>query len=161
MATIASRIAHSDHRVAHRGQIDHSRHAREILEQHSRRREGDLDRGLRGGVPLGYRLDVRGRHDQTVFPPEQVLEQDAHAERQARDVEARALEARKMRDTELPVTDDQSLRRRKAVFHLVILRQPRLKDTTSLLDSRRDPEAAPIRTSRRRPALARRRVRGC
>ena len=34
------------HRVAHRGEIDHRRHAGEVLHQHARRAEGDLVLGL-------------------------------------------------------------------------------------------------------------------
>ena len=50
--------AERGHGVAHRGEIDHRRHAGEILHQHARRAVGDLDAGLAlVGQPAGDRLD--------------------------------------------------------------------------------------------------------
>ena len=46
------------HRVAHRGEVDHGGHAREVLEQHPARHERDLARRVRLRVPLGDGLDV-------------------------------------------------------------------------------------------------------
>ena len=34
--------AEVDHRVAHRGEIDHARHAGEVLQEHARRHERDF-----------------------------------------------------------------------------------------------------------------------
>ena len=51
--------AERHHRVAHRGEIDHRRHAGEILHQHARRAKGDLVLLLAAIVePRGDRLDV-------------------------------------------------------------------------------------------------------
>ena len=36
-------LARAPHRVAHRREIDHGRHTREVLHEHARRHEGDLD----------------------------------------------------------------------------------------------------------------------
>ena len=43
--------AHRGHRVAHRGEVDHGGHTREVLHQDTRRGEGDLLGGLGLGVP--------------------------------------------------------------------------------------------------------------
>ena len=75
------------HRVAHRGQIDHRRHPREVLEQHPGRRERDLGGGLGPGIPSRQRLDVAGGDGGAVFVAEQVLEQDLERERQAIEIE--------------------------------------------------------------------------
>ena len=77
------------HRVAHRGEVDHARDAREVLQHHARGRERDLLRRLRGVVPGGERLDVGGADADPVLVAEQVLEQDLQRERQAGDVELR------------------------------------------------------------------------
>ena len=76
------------HRVAHRREVDDRRYAREVLEEHTRGREGDLARGLRLGVPRGDRLHVVRRHVRAVLAAEDVLEQDAERVRETRDVEA-------------------------------------------------------------------------
>ena len=69
--------------VAHRRQVDHARHAGEVLQQHPRRHERDLAVGVRRGrVPAGQRADVLGLHERAVLAPQQVLEQDAQRERQ-------------------------------------------------------------------------------
>ncbi len=71
------------HGVAHRGQIDHRRHAGEILHQHPRRAEGKfMLRGF-GLEPLCDRLDVFLGDRAPVFIAQQVLEEHLHRERQA------------------------------------------------------------------------------
>ena len=88
-----------DHRVAHRGQVDHARHAGEVLEQHARGHEGDFLLEVRRRVPLRYRLDVGGLHEGAIFAPQQVLEQDLHRVGQPRDAaEPRLLERGKAVD---------------------------------------------------------------
>ena len=74
------------HRFAHRGEIDHRRHAGQILHQHARRQEGDL--ALRGLVlqPLREGLDVVDRDRAAVLEPHQILQQHLHREGQARDI---------------------------------------------------------------------------
>ena len=77
--------AQGRHRVAHRRQIDHCRHAGEILHQHARGGEGDfLARGGLG-VPLGERLDIVTGDVHPVFGTQQVFEQDFLCERQLGD----------------------------------------------------------------------------
>ncbi len=76
--------AERDDRVAHGRQIDHARHAGEVLQQDARRHEGDLLLDVGRGVPLGERADVVGLDEGVVLAPQQVLEQDLHRVRQAR-----------------------------------------------------------------------------
>ena len=75
------------HRVAHRGEVHHRRHAREVLEQDPGGGERDLGRGLRRGVPPRQRLDVGGGDAAPVFVAEQVLQEDLQREGQAGEVE--------------------------------------------------------------------------
>ena len=71
------------HGVAHGGEIDHRRHAGEILHQHARRAEGEfMVRGL-GLEPFGEGLDVVLGHRAPVFVAQQVFQQHLHRERQA------------------------------------------------------------------------------
>ena len=76
------------HRVAHRRQVDDGGDAGEVLHQHPRRLEGDLDAGLGGRVPAGDRLDVGGADRDAVLEPQHVLQQDLDRVGQAGDVEA-------------------------------------------------------------------------
>ena len=77
------------HGVAHGGEIDHRRHAGEVLHQHARRAERDLAvRGL-GLEPLRDGLDVLLGDGAAVLVAQQVLQQHLHRERQPRN----ALEA--------------------------------------------------------------------
>ena len=75
------------HRVAHRGQVDHRGDAGEVLHQHPRRLERDLDRGLGLGVPGRDRLDVVGGDRLAVLEAQRVLQQDLQRVGQAGDVE--------------------------------------------------------------------------
>ena len=68
--------------VAHGGEVDHRRHAGEVLHQDPRRGEDDLVVGLRLGVPPGQRLDVLRGHRLAVLVAEQVLQQDLQRVRQ-------------------------------------------------------------------------------
>ncbi len=78
-----------DHRIAHRGQIDHARHAGEVLQHHPRRHECDLGVGLRLGIPLRHRFDVvLADADAAVLVAQQVFQQDLQRVGQAGDVEA-------------------------------------------------------------------------
>jgi hypothetical protein len=72
------------HRLPHSGKVDDARHAGEILEQDTRRREGDLARGLFVGDPARDRFDLR-----VASVPEDVLEQDAKRVGEPRDVPCR------------------------------------------------------------------------
>ena len=72
------------HRVAHRGEVDDARDAREVLQQHARGCERDLARGLGVCDPSRDRL-----HLAVGAVPEDVLEQDAQRVRQPRDVPSR------------------------------------------------------------------------
>ena len=82
---LARIAAEPDDAVAHRGEIDDRRNAGEVLQQHARRREGDLLLHLRGHVPAGQRLNVLGIDEPRVLAAQQVLEQDLQRERQARE----------------------------------------------------------------------------
>ena len=75
------------HRVAHRGEVHHRRHPREVLQQDPGGGERDLGRGLRRGVPSRQRLDVGGGDRAPVFVAEQVLQEDLQREGQAGEVE--------------------------------------------------------------------------
>jgi hypothetical protein len=77
------------HRVAHRGEVDDGGDAGEVLHDHARGAERDLERRVRLRVPRGQRLD-RARLDRAVaLGAQEVLEQDLEGEGQPGDVEAR------------------------------------------------------------------------
>ncbi len=72
--------AQGDHRIAHRGQVDHARHPGEVLQYHPCRHEGDFHRGLGGRVPLCQRADVVTADGlAAVLVAQQVLQQDLQA----------------------------------------------------------------------------------
>jgi hypothetical protein len=68
--------AHLGQRLAHRGEVDDGRDAREVLEEDARRAEGDLAVGRPLHVARGERLDVLLLYGSAVLVPEQVLEED-------------------------------------------------------------------------------------
>ena len=70
------------HGVAHGGEIDHRRHAGEILHQHPRRPESDFTLGRFSLEPLRNRLDVVLGHRAAVLIAQQILEQHLERERQ-------------------------------------------------------------------------------
>ena len=72
------------HRVAHGGEIGDRRNAGEVLHQHARRHELQLAMSglLRGAAAVGERTDVVGLHVDTVFAPQQVLEQNSQRVRE-------------------------------------------------------------------------------
>jgi hypothetical protein len=84
--------AHAFHRIAHRGQIDDGRNAREVLQQHARGRKVDLAARQRLRFPAGECLDVFLRIRQACLVAEHVLQEDPQRERQSADVEALLLE---------------------------------------------------------------------
>ena len=73
------------HRVAHRREVDHRRHAGEVLHQHARRAEGDLAVAPVQLQPVGDAADVVGRDRAPVLAAEEVLEQHLEREGQAGD----------------------------------------------------------------------------
>ena len=74
------------HGVAHGGEVDHRRHAGEILHQDAGRPVGDLLLGLAAVVePGGHGLDVGLGDRAAVLVAQQVLEQHLHGEGQAGD----------------------------------------------------------------------------
>ena len=73
------------HGVAHGGEIDHRRHAGEVLHQHARGAKGDLALGGLGLEPLRDRLDVFLGDRAAVLVAQQILQQHLHRERQAGD----------------------------------------------------------------------------
>ena len=70
------------HGVAHRGEIDHRRHAGEVLHQHARRPERDLAIGCLVLEPLRDRLDVLLGDRAAVLVAQQIFQQDLERERQ-------------------------------------------------------------------------------
>ena len=72
-------------RVTHRGEVDHRRHAGEILHQHPRRTVGDLMLGSAGLEPFGDRQDIGFGDGASVLEAQQVLQHHLHRMRQARD----------------------------------------------------------------------------
>ena len=103
---LARVAAELDDAVAHGRQIDNGGDAGEVLQQHARRREGDLL--LRAGtdIPAGQRLDVVRVDEPRVLAAQQVLEQDLQRVRQPRDVgETGLLERRQAEDVEGVATD--------------------------------------------------------
>ena len=73
------------HGVAHGGEVDHRRHAGEVLHQHARRAIGDL--AGRGLVlqPVDHGADVVGLDRAPVLVPQQVLDQHLEGEGQLGD----------------------------------------------------------------------------
>ena len=78
--------AELEHGLAHRRQIDHRRHAGEVLHQHARRPEGDLRSRAALGEPGGQRLEMLGRDRAAILEAQQVLEQDLERKGQAGDL---------------------------------------------------------------------------
>src|SRR5215472_11438988 len=80
--------------VAHGGQIDNGRHAREILEQNARGHEGDFFfRGGSGWIPIREGANVILVDEAVVFVAQKIFEQDLQRKRLALDTfEARASE---------------------------------------------------------------------
>ena len=75
-----------DHGVAHCGEIDHRRHAGEVLHQHARRAEGDFVLCLAAIFDPGRdRLDVFLLDAAPVFVAQQVFEHDLEREGQLGD----------------------------------------------------------------------------
>ena len=73
------------HRVAHRRQIDHRRHAGEVLHQHAGRAKGDFMLVLAAVLhPGGDRLDVGLGHRAAVLVAQQVLQHNLEREGQLR-----------------------------------------------------------------------------
>jgi hypothetical protein len=72
------------HGVAHGGQVDHRRHAGEVLHQDPGRAEADLV--LHGALviePCSQGLDVVGTHSGAVFVAQQVFQQHLHRGRES------------------------------------------------------------------------------
>ena len=83
---LARIVAHRLHRVAHGREIDHRRHAGEILHQHPRRPEGDLAIGALRLQPARHGLDILGADRAAILVAQEILEQHLEGERQAGDV---------------------------------------------------------------------------
>ena len=79
------RIAAEDvHGVAHGGEVDDGGDAGEVLHEDAGGHPGDFAGGLGFGIPPGEEFDVVGGDGLAVFVAEEILEQDAEAEGQAR-----------------------------------------------------------------------------
>ncbi len=113
--------AQLSHRLAHRRQVDHARHAGEVLHDHAGGRELDLLVRVGVGVPAREGLDVVGGDVGTVLGAQEVLQQHLEAERKRVDVEPLALDRAESEDlvglavhvqgalgTEAVLTDHQS-----------------------------------------------------
>ena len=85
---LAGIAAELGNRIAHRGEIDHARHAGEILQQHARGAVLDLaGRFDRVVLPVDQRFHVMRRNGEAaVFEPQQVFQQHFHRKRQPRNV---------------------------------------------------------------------------
>ena len=84
------------HGVAHRGEVDHRRHAGEVLHQHARRAEGDLAvAACASSSQAATRADVVGGDGAAVLVAQQVLEQHLQREGQARDARQAVLLGRR------------------------------------------------------------------
>src|SRR5438309_2578514 len=91
------------HRAAHRGEVDNQRHASEILEDNSGDDEGNLFLGGRFRVPIREGLDVLAPDLFAVAIPEDRLEDNPNAHRQARNgANALLFERRKRMERTFP-----------------------------------------------------------
>ena len=73
--------------VPHRGEVDHRRHAGEVLHQHARRAIGDLARVLAAERrPFGEGADVVDRDRLAVLEAQHVLEHDLQRGRQPAEI---------------------------------------------------------------------------
>ena len=72
---------HGGQRVAHGGQVDNTRYAGEILQQHARRHEADLF--AVGALSARHRLHILRRNATAIFVAQQVLQQDLDGKRKA------------------------------------------------------------------------------
>ena len=104
------------HRVTHRRQVDHARHAGEVLQQHARRHERDFGIRLLLRIPVGDGLDFLRRHLDAVLVTQQVFQQDLHRERQPLQVEALAQPGQAGKGVLLAV-DIEGVAYGKSVFH--------------------------------------------
>ena len=78
--------AHGCEGVAHGGDVDDAGDAGEILKKHAGGHERDFFGVFTSGTAMREGIDIGGLHLAAVFVAEQVLEQNAVGERQARDV---------------------------------------------------------------------------
>ena len=74
--------AEANHAVAHRGEVDDTGDAGEVLKQHARGRERNLLLQLRAWLPPCQRLDVVRVHEARVFVAKQIFEKDLQRVRQ-------------------------------------------------------------------------------
>ncbi len=74
------------HRIAHGGQVDDGGHAREVLHDHARGREGDFALRELARIRLGEREDIFAGDRAPVLVAQQVLQQDLQRVGQASDV---------------------------------------------------------------------------
>ena len=81
LAGIAAECLHG---LPHRGEVNDRGHAGQVLHDHPRRAELDLDARLGRRIPLREGRHVRRRHVHAVLGAEQVLQQDLQAERKIR-----------------------------------------------------------------------------
>ncbi|MNQ68935.1 hypothetical protein D3C85_835070 [compost metagenome] len=70
------------HGLAHGGQVDHRRHAGEVLHQYARRAVLDLAFGTAAVQPVGHGLQIGASDGLAVLPAQQVLQQDFQRHRQ-------------------------------------------------------------------------------
>jgi hypothetical protein len=82
----SSGSAPSFFRASHRGQVDHARNARKILQQDARRPELNLLRS-RLRVPLADVFDIARFDGPFILEPQQVFEQNSDRIRYARELE--------------------------------------------------------------------------
>ena len=107
--------AEADNAVAHGGQVDHGRHAGEVLQQDARRREGDLFLILAGDIPPGEHANILRIDESRVLAAQQILEQDLQRKRQARQPWVCLLEGGQAVELERLSTDPQRLARAERI----------------------------------------------
>lgn len=72
--------------IAHRGEVNKQRHARQILQKHARDGKRDFRVGGLCGVPVGKRANVVFRNQRAVAVAKHAFEDDAQANRHFRDL---------------------------------------------------------------------------
>jgi hypothetical protein len=94
--------------AAHGSQIDHGRHAREVLHQHPAGSERDLARRLGLRLPAGQGLNVVRADALAVLGPQQIFQQNLQSERQSFGLRNGFLHAGEAVDRECLIVDSKS-----------------------------------------------------
>ena len=90
--------AESNHAVTHRSKIDDAGHAREILQQHARRRKRDFFLELGAWRPSGQHFDVVRVHETAILVAKQIFEKNFQRVRKLRNIGKGLLELAQAED---------------------------------------------------------------